>query len=133
MHRRDRHLYINSPLSPYCKDITLPQEGQIGTDKYLAPEIVLGDAYNNSIDIYSLGVVFYEFGMWKLLFTETNKSYEGENTFDVVVFTFSEVKFEETDDFPSWLYIIVTKMWITHPPGRINCDELVGLFKAFSF
>ena len=54
------------------------------------------------------------------------------NSFDITVFTFSEVKFDGNEDIPSWLYIIITKMWSSYPPVRINCDDLVELFKACS-
>ena len=33
---------------------------QIGKIRYLAPEIIIGNKYNNKIDIYSLGCIIYE-------------------------------------------------------------------------
>jgi cGMP-dependent protein kinase len=33
----------------------------IGTPHYMAPDIILGKGYNNMVDIWSLGIMMYEF------------------------------------------------------------------------
>lgn len=40
----------------------------IGTPHYMAPEIVLGKEYNELVDLWSLGVMLYEFMVGELPF-----------------------------------------------------------------
>ena len=39
--------------------MTAAHLSQKGTSNYMAPEIYRGEAYNGSVDIYSLGIVMY--------------------------------------------------------------------------
>lgn len=43
----------------------------IGTPHYMAPDIILGKGYNNMVDIWSLGVMMYEFMCGYLPFGDT--------------------------------------------------------------
>ena len=49
----------------------------IGTNKYMAPEMIKGEKYNNKIDIWALGCIIYELFTLKMCF-------QGENLFDIV-------------------------------------------------
>ena len=73
-----------------------------------------------------------EFQNTQITYIDVEESEPNNNShFNIVVFTFSEVKIECGDDFPSWLYIIIRKMWGVYPPSRINANDLVKLFKAY--
>ena len=49
----------------------------IGTNNYMAPEMIKGEKYNNKIDIWALGCIIYELFTLKMCF-------QGENLFDIV-------------------------------------------------
>jgi cGMP-dependent protein kinase len=49
----------------------------IGTPHYMAPEIVLGKEYNELVDLWSVGVMLYEFMVGELPFgSSTENPYE---------------------------------------------------------
>lgn len=50
----------------------------IGTPHYMAPEIVLGKEYNELVDLWSVGVMLYEFMVGELPFSGNT-----ENPFEI--------------------------------------------------
>ena len=40
----------------------------IGTNYYMAPEVIRGKIYNNKIDIWALGCIIYELFTFKICF-----------------------------------------------------------------
>lgn len=52
------------------KDIGYRTFTQIGTPHYMAPEIIAGKGYSFAADLWSLGIIFYEFVVGKVPFGE---------------------------------------------------------------
>lgn len=64
---------LSRPLN-YCTEMV---KTRVGTPGYLSPEIILSKPYNFKTDIFSVGVLFYEFMMlerpfWKPYYTHSN-------------------------------------------------------------
>lgn len=47
-----------------------------GTVEYMAPEVILGKKYNQSVDYWSLGIVAYEMSVGGQPFTGMEKTYK---------------------------------------------------------
>jgi serine/threonine protein kinase len=47
--------------------------GNTGTLRYMAPEVALGESYNQSVDVYSFGIIFWQVLKGKIPFEEMNK------------------------------------------------------------
>ncbi|CAD5123678.1 DgyrCDS12002 [Dimorphilus gyrociliatus] len=95
----------------------------VGTKLYMSPEQINGLHYNNKIDIYSLGLLFFE--LLNLFSTEMERRMTLEKakslSFDK---TFTEENFEETD--------IITKMLNRNPESRPKAAEIIDL-NIFSY
>lgn len=66
----DGYLKINDFTSAkkLNKDIGYRTFTQIGTPHYMAPEVILGKGYSFAVDLWSAGVMFYEFVIGKVPF-----------------------------------------------------------------
>ena len=47
--------------------------GNTGTLRYMAPEVALGEYYNQSVDVYSFGIITWQILKGKIPFEEMNK------------------------------------------------------------
>ena len=87
---------------------------KIGTQKYLAPELQaekkIGDKYNNKVDIYSLGCIFYE------LFTLSN--YHDDNLYN-------EIKEINTNYYHIKWQKLINLMLSLNPIERPNIEEII--------
>merc|ERR1712079_930364 len=54
------------------KDVHDTMTGQTGTFQWMAPEVIQGQKYTESADIYSLGIIFWELCMGKIPFEGLN-------------------------------------------------------------
>lgn len=50
-----------------------PRETFLGTNEYIAPEMLRGEPYTTSVDIWAIGVILYEFLYGETPFVESNK------------------------------------------------------------
>ncbi len=93
----------------------LTREGEIiGTINYLAPEIARGDPIDGRTDLYSLGVMFYEFATHKLPF-------EADNPFAVVtkhLFEDAVPAREINPQIPEYLNELITNLLRKSPAER---------------
>jgi serine/threonine protein kinase len=82
---------------------------EVGTERYMAPEIITGK-YNELVDIYSCGILFYE------LFSNNLFNYK---------FYFN--------NFSKSLIKLINKMIEYSPNDRINAIEVLNLLKTTKF
>eukprot|EP00892_Ulva_mutabilis_P009310 jgi/Ulvmu1/6751/UM030_0086.1 len=106
--------------------------GETGSYIYMAPEVVRHEAYNEKVDIFSLGVITYELFMMCPLAIRVHKSGEpGEFP------TYAKgvaAGYRETLK-PSWpqeLKDIISKCWDGNPDVRPSARDLVHLLTAAS-
>jgi aurora kinase len=98
---------------------TKPRQTFCGTLDYLAPEMVVGTAYDHSVDIWSLGVLLYECLVGKAPFEgATHDATFARITRDVVVFP---PHLKLADDAKDLLRGILVK----DPKQRLSLDEIL--------
>ena len=72
---KDNHIKLGGfSIARVLKDDETSVNTQIGTQAYLAPEIINGENYDYRIDIWDLGIILYEMINFKNPF-EANKKY----------------------------------------------------------
>lgn len=81
---------------------------------YRAPEIILQKPYDEKIDVWSLGCIFYELVTNKILFEGTE-----ENQLNVILNTLYKIKMSHEEDK------FIKKMLKINPLTRSNVDQLV--------
>ncbi len=82
-------------LSRYMNEATLEAFSKVGTPLYMSPEVLLGNGYGFSADIWSLGCVLYELCMLRSPF----KPEKGVNLYEL----FRKIKSGQFDPIPSTL------------------------------
>ena len=55
------------------KESKYAMTGNTGTLRYMAPEVALGEYYNQSVDVYSFGIITWQIMKGKIPFEEMNK------------------------------------------------------------
>ena len=89
---------------------------QIGTNSYIAPEIMQGKKYNNKVDIYSLGCIIYE------LFTF--RQYNADKLSN-------DIQEIDSDYYDSKWQELIDKLLDTIPENRPNIEKV--LFDYFGW
>lgn len=89
-----------------------------GSPAYIAPEIIERLPYNDSIDIWSLGVIIYAITFGKLPFENSNYSL----LFKII--TTMEPTYPTNSRFSDNLVDLIRKMLIKNPNKRITIDEI---------
>ncbi|KAF9605523.1 hypothetical protein IFM89_017542 [Coptis chinensis] len=92
----------------------------VGTEEYVAPEIILGNGHDFSVDWWSLGVVLYEMLYGRTPFRGSNR----KETFYRILSKSTELVGEQTD-----LRDLIGKLLEKDPAKRISVDEI----KAHSY
>ena len=83
---------------------------QIGTNFYIAPEIMQGKKYNNKVDIYSLGCIIYE------LFTF--RQYNADKLSN-------DIQEIDSDYYDSKWQELIDKLLDTNPENRPNIEKVL--------
>lgn len=89
----------------------------VGTEDYVAPEVILGNGHNFSVDWWSLGVVLYELFYGTTPFSSPNR----KETFHRILTNEPEQNSETTP-----LKDLITKLLEKDPDRRIQVDEIKG-------
>lgn len=95
---------------------------QIGTAQYMAPEVATEEPYSYEADIFSLGMIFYEF------FTGQTPRVPGSNGFVVIRNIASGMRPKE-DIIPKGpIRDLITKCWSDSPDERPSLNEIIQDF-----
>jgi len=97
-------------------DKTQRRESLCGTLDYLAPEIVDGQAYDKSIDIWGLGILLYEFLVGSPPFEEKDR----KETFKRI----QSVDIHFPEDFPELAKDLIEKMLQKDPSKRMSLNDV---------
>lgn len=89
----------------------------VGTEDYVAPEIILGNGHDFSVDWWSLGVVLYEMLYGKTPFRGANR----KETFYRILTKPPELVGEQTE-----LRDLIGKLLVKEPANRISVEEIKG-------
>lgn len=101
-----------------------------GTNEYLAPEIILGESYGKPVDVWCLGILFYEMYFGLPPFFDKNK----EKLFKKILF--SDINFNLFNVvIPEDAKDLLTKMLDKNQSTRIKVSEIKfhKYFANFSF
>ncbi len=93
----------------------------LGTVAFMAPELVSAERhYTQSIDIYALGVTFWE--IWTQM-----DPYDGCSTFEIYEKVKNGEKLKLTDDMPNLFREILLSMWDQEPQNRPTGEKLITM------
>ena len=101
----------------------------VGTYPYMAPELLDNQAYNNSVDVYSFGIV-----MWECL--TRDEPFRGHSPMQIVATLLrgERPKLPSSPALPSSYVRLLTECWATQPERRPSfsaaLDRLVGIAQA---
>lgn len=125
--------YCNSGISPYDSDLehqlginsmhwsesesVEKSNSFVGTEEYVAPEVVSGKGHDFSVDWWSFGVVLYEMLYGTTPFTGTNR----KETFHQILTKEPELTGEKTT-----LRDLIGRLLEKDPGRRIRVDEIKG-------
>ena len=89
-----------------------------GTLQYIAPEIISGEGYNESVDWWSLGIIMYEMLTGKLPFKFNFDSQEEQNDLNI---------YDKKIKYPSWIEEnakdLINKLLNKNPEKRIGSGK----------
>ena len=89
-----------------------------GTLQYIAPEIISGEGYNESVDWWSLGIIMYEMLTGKLPFKFNFDNQEEQNDLNI---------YDKKIKFPSWIEEnakdLINKLLNKNPEKRIGSGK----------
>lgn len=105
--------------------------GQIGTPLYMAPEIINGNDYNSSVDVYAFAILAYEIMTGKEPFYEL-----GKNLNPFLLFKKIESGERPTfkDDVSEKMKNLISRCWDQNPSERPSFKEIFKLLSEdFSY
>jgi len=87
-----------------------------GTLPYMAPEVIMGEAFDHRSDIFSLGAVFYEILSGKRAFDATNQGAVLNRILNDTPTSLQNYQ----PEVPAWLDNLINEMLIKDPAERVN-------------
>jgi len=89
-----------------------------GTNEYLAPEILKGEEYGNSVDIWAIGIFLYEMYHGITPFCDENP----QKLFKSIIFSNAEI--DNSLDIPNTGKDLIFKMLEKNPEKRITIQQI---------
>jgi len=110
-------------LSRTLSDQTFKAHSKVGTPLYMSPEVLRGDAYDFSSDLWSLGCILYELGKLKSPFKS-----EGLNLYSL----FQKISKGDypplPDDFSQPMIDLVSSLLTLEPDDRPDIDHICDIW-----
>jgi len=123
-----------APLSP-STSAKLSQSkrltGGVGTPIYMAPEVLEGEKYTTSADVYSFAMLLLELYSGQ----EPYDSDKFRTPWQIAQFVTAGNRLEIPDSVPKEITGLITKCWDNDPSARPNfdyCVEILGSFCTFA-
>eukprot|EP00466_Bigelowiella_natans_P007027 jgi/Bigna1/86456/estExt_fgenesh1_pg.C_100288 len=123
---RDNRINIGDlGLSRYFTSQTLEAFSKVGTPLYMSPEVLQGDGYGFSADVWSLGCILYELCMLKSPF----KPEKGVNLYELFRKIKSGVyqKIPEGGRYSNNLRHMIHSLMLLAPEKRLKVDEILKI------
>lgn len=102
-----------------------------GTPEYLSPEMIKGDLYNQSVDIWSLGIIFFEMLIGVPPFFDKNK----DKLYKKIYFNDPNFALNKNVVLSDASIDLIKKLLTKNPKSRINIKGVKkhDVFKGFNF
>ncbi|OHT07673.1 TKL family protein kinase [Tritrichomonas foetus] len=97
--------------------------GQCGTPNYMAPEFIRSEPYDQSVDVYSYGMI-----LWEMLTKEV--PFVGKDPAQVIYLILSGKSIEIPEDAPEGLKRLILACLSSNPSSRPSFDTIVELFES---
>jgi len=101
-----------------CHSHKPSQEVIVGTTQYMAPEMLTGNGYNCMVDVWSLGILFYEMLTGDIPF--------GGDSYEEIANSVLDGKYEMPGpEVPKGAVDLLTRLLIKDPAQRISLDDVL--------
>lgn len=132
IHRSDVAKVADFGISRFVSE-ALDHTRGVGTARYIAPEVVQGEKYDNKCDVFAFGIIMYEILM------ETTQPY-GSNSYGIEYKVASDADFrpkipsemEKTSDVVVARYIeLMRKCWAAYPIERPSFTKIISILTEY--
>jgi len=116
-----------TPLSPRSVGSSKRLTGGVGTPIYMAPEVLDGEKYTTSADVYSFAVLLLELYSG----VEPYDTNEFRAPWQIAQFVTAGKRLEIPKNFPDEITELITKCWDNDPSARPNFEHCVEVLSSF--
>lgn len=114
-----------SQIKPRGENLKDGQEGAKGTPLWMAPEVLLGQTFNEKADVYSFGLVLWQIVSRQELFPQ----FDNLDTF-IRAICYNNHRPTIPSDTPPVLVELITTCWQANPELRPNFSQIVDTINS---
>jgi len=114
-----------SQIKPRGVNLRDGQEGAKGTPLWMAPEVLLGHAFNEKADVYSFGLVLWQICSRQELFPQ----FDNLDTF-IRAICYNHQRPPIPPDTPTALVELITSCWQANPDARPSFSQIVDTLNS---